>query len=114
MAWSFGIIDAHGRKGRATVVRRRKAHPAADRSTGRRIPRDVNVVTIRTRDVLIRRDHRFVVEMVRAAFKTEKAHSRIGLAPVRRSRDGHLASVHASAVAKEHNDVAVEKITPAI
>src|SRR5205085_5256835 len=45
---------------------------------------------------------------------TEKAHSRIDLAPVRRSRDGHLASVHARAIAKEGNDVAIENIVTGI
>src|SRR5437763_15844438 len=98
MSLSFWIVDSQGRKGSAVIARSGKANASARGAADGCVPRNVNIIVIWALRVLIGRDHRFIIEVVRAAFVAKEGNRRIGLAAVRRARNGHLGSVNAGAV----------------
>ena len=96
------------------IGRRGKPYTAADRTARCRIPGDVNIIAERTVLVYVRRDHRLVVEMVRAALKSEEIDTRIALTAVGRSRHGDFCAIDPRPIAEKHDDVTIEKIALAI
>src|SRR5207244_160306 len=108
-------------EGEAVVARKRQPDAAARGAAQRRIPGDVDAVAEGARRVLVRGDHRLVVEVVLAAVELEERNLRPGLAAVGRARHRHLGAVDAHAEAgrveggaEEDDDIPVEEVVGAV
>ena len=93
------------------MIRRcRHAHAAANRSARSGVPRNVDVIAQSTPCVRVRGNHRLIVEVVRAVFKSKESDVRIGLTAVARFRDRHFRPIDSIPVAEENHDIAIEDI----
>ncbi len=90
------------------------ANAAGYGTSAGRIPGDINVVAKIAPRIYVGGNHWFVIEMIAAARKAEKAGGGKTPSPVGRFGDRQLAAVYTIASTKEDNNVAVEQVPAAI